>query len=172
MILNFDTFSIRSWQLSDAESLALNANNPKIAANLMDGFPQPYYEEHALGFINHSLEKNPLTSFTIDVEGKAVGAIGYKEMNGAAPKTAEIGFWLGEAYWGKGIMTKAIAGFIDYGFNLLGLVEIRAEVYLGNEGSKRVLEKNGFKFIELKEKAHQKQGQLVDIWYFTKKKGS
>lgn len=172
MILNFDTFSIRSWQPSDAASLALNANNIKIADQLLDGFPHPYSEENAKDFISFCLNNHPSTHLTIAVEGKAVGAIGFKDVNVNGPKTAELGFWIGEQYWNQGIMTKAVAGMLDYGFNLLGLVEINAQVFLENVGSKRVLEKNNFELLALKEKEIEKKGKKIDIWYFRKKKGS
>lgn len=170
MKLEFEGFVIRSWTLEDAPALAKYATNPKIAVNLADGFPQPYSEENAKYFISLCLEQHPLTHFTIAVGEEAVGSIGFKKGLHSTPKTMELGFWLAEPFWKKGIMTKAVGGFVNYGFELLGLVEILAEVYVGNEGSRSVLEKNGFILSGLEEKSRSKQGEWIDVWYFSKKR--
>ena len=170
MKLEFNQFSIRSWDLSDVSSLARHANNPKIAAQLLDGFPHPYSEADAKSYISFCIDNHPLTHFTIDVDGAAVGAIGFKERTDRGPKSKELGYWLSEVHWNKGIMSTAIAGFLNYGFELLGLLEVLAMVYVGNASSKKVLERNGFQLIGTEEKAVTKSEQLIDVWYFQRKR--
>ena len=93
---------LRPWRLSDAENLAQLANNPNIAKNLRDAFPHPYTMEHAVQFITMVHSKVPQTIFAIEYGGNLVGGIGLHPQNDIYKSNAELGYWIAEAYWGKG----------------------------------------------------------------------
>lgn len=140
-------FVIRKYRNSDIDSIAENANNINVAKALSEEFPHPYQKKDAKNWIElckkRYRKKNPdALSFVIEVDGKAVGSIGFHEISYG--HKAEFGYWLGEKYWGKKIMTRAVKKMVDFGFSFLGLKKIVARVYDFNLGSKRVLEKNGF----------------------------
>lgn len=161
-------FIIRTWQTSDANSLALHANNPKVAENLGDTFPQPYQESDAKSYISFCLEKYPDTHLGIAVNGLAVGAIGFKDFD-PSQKACELGYWLGEAHWNQGILTEAVALMCHYAEEQLKLQEVFAYVFKGNVGSARVLEKNGFQLLETVLDNTTKKGKTIEKWYYTKK---
>lgn len=157
---------IRPWQAGDEHSLSYNANNKKIADNLRDHFPHPYTLEDAVGWIEFQKEIPQLINFAIEVEGKAVGGIGLVPGKDISRVSAEIGYWLGEDYWGKGIISEAIPPIVKYGFEELGFHKIYAGVFQYNEGSKRVLEKNGFVKEAVLRKGAIKNGELIDEHYY------
>ncbi len=112
------TFSLREWKLSDAKSLASVINNKKILDNLRDGIPYPYTEKDGKEFINAMIaDKNSTFAFAIDIEGKAVGSIGIFRQTNIHFRTAELGYYLAEEYWGKGIMTEAVKQACKYVFD-------------------------------------------------------
>ena len=136
--------SLRVYTLADAESLAKYANNPKIADNLRDGFPHPYTRENALEFIRIATAKNPPTLFAIADSVEVIGGIGLMPKTDVHRLTAELGYWLGEPFWGQGIGAESVKAIVSYGFETLGLLRIFAEPYDSNPASCRVLEKAGF----------------------------
>lgn len=135
---------LRPFQIGDKVRLAQLANNKKIYDNVRDHFPFPYNESNAISFINRTLEENPKQTFGITYNGELCGGIGLILQTDVYRKTAEIGYWIGEPFWGKGITTKAVALITEYGFNELDLIRIYAGVFDFNKGSMKVLEKNGF----------------------------
>jgi [ribosomal protein S5]-alanine N-acetyltransferase len=161
-----EVFQLRSWQLGDEESLAENANNPKITANVRDSFPHPYTIEDAKFWINlaHQQEGN----FAIIVNEKAVGGIGILLKEDIYRKNAEIGYWLGEPYWGQGIITEAIKKMVDFTFANYDIHRIYAGVFEYNLASMRVLEKAGFQFETVLKKSLFKNGQLWDDHVYVK----
>ena len=161
-----NSFKLRSWLLSDAPSLALQANNPNIARQLPDAFPQPYTLEDAKGYIQFC-QQNPDILFAIEVDGAVVGTIGFKKYdkdNG----TAELGYWLGEAFWNQGIISGAVKSIVEYGQDQLNLKLIKAEVFTGNVASRKVLEKNGFELVDTEIGTEIKEGKAIDKWIFKK----
>jgi RimJ/RimL family protein N-acetyltransferase len=108
MQIQLTSAQVRSWQLSDAESLAVHANNRNIWRNLRDAFPHPYTVADANAFIRSALAQVPETRLAIAVDGQAVGGIGFVLHDDVERVSAEIGYWLGEAFWGRGIMTEAL----------------------------------------------------------------
>ena len=138
------TFLLRPWQLGDAESLVIQANNPNIAQFLTNGFPHPYTIEHAHSFIQMVLQHQPTQIFAIVVDDEAVGSIGLHLQSDIMCKNIELGYFIGEAFWGKGIMTEAIRKIVDYGFKNFEIVRIFARPFGNNLASQRVLEKAGF----------------------------
>jgi len=128
----------------DSRSLAKIANNKNISDKLRDLFPYPYTEEDAKKFINTSLQKQPSCTFAIDFRQELCGVIGLVPQQDVYRISAELGYWIGEEYWGQGIATEAVRLISEYGFQKLGLLRVYSGVYESNKASMRVLEKNGF----------------------------
>jgi ribosomal-protein-alanine N-acetyltransferase len=138
--------TIRPWRLSDAESLAKHANNRKVWLGLRDLFPHPYTIQDAHDFLQRAASEQPTTKFCIAVESLAAGGIGIHLAQDVHRHTATVGYWLSEEFWGRGIMTEAVAAFTDFCFENFPLRRISAEVFANNPASARVLEKAGFVF--------------------------
>jgi [ribosomal protein S5]-alanine N-acetyltransferase len=156
-------FKIRSFEESDAESLAKYANNKKIWCNLKDFFPYPYTLADARFFIGLCTSKEQMTTMAIELEGVCIGAIGFNEQSDIYRKTAEFGYWLGEPFWGKGIMTKAVKSYTSYIFDNFDIIRIHAGVFEWNAASMRVLEKAGFYKECIRKSAAVKEDKIIDI---------
>lgn len=153
--------SLRPFRQEDAPRLAELANNEKIAVNLRDGFPHPYTPEDAEKFIEMALSK-PDQIFAIEYQGEYVGNIGVHLKSDVYRLGAEIGYFLGEPYWGKGIMTKAVNLVCDYAFRELGIIRIDTGVFDFNPASMRVLEKCGFVREAVFRKSVIKRGKICN----------
>jgi [ribosomal protein S5]-alanine N-acetyltransferase len=151
---------LRPFRLEDAPRLAELANNIKIAVNLRDGFPHPYSLADAENFIKMCMSQNPTQAFAIEYNGEYAGNIGLHPETDVYRKSAEIGYFLGEPYWGKGIMTEAVKQMVEYGFANLDIVRIHTGIFEYNVASQRVLEKCGFKKEVVFEKAIFKNNRL------------
>lgn len=159
---------LREWQWGDKKSLIKNANNPRIARMVKDRFPYPYdvaAADHWLGMVTN---ENPQTNFVILVKNKAVGGIGFEAQEDIFRRSAEIGYWLGEKYWGKGIMTEAVQAITAYAFDHFDLCRLYAGVFATNPASMRVLEKCGYEFEGRLKKSITKHGQTIDQFVFAK----
>ncbi len=161
-VIQCEGFQLRSWQSGDENSLAENANNIKVWRNVRDAFPHPYTLGDALAWIASVKETRPTANFAIVLENLAIGGIGFKFREDIYRKSAEIGFWLGEKYWGRGIMTKAVTAATAYGFETFGLYRIFANVFEWNPGSARVLEKAGYEFEGRRRNNIIKEGRVGD----------
>ncbi len=137
-------FKCRVWHPSDAESLAKHANNIKIWKNVRDFFPHPYTLEDALFYINIVKDEKKPLNFAIAVDDQAVGGIGLVPGQDVERLNAEIGYWLGEEFWGQGIMTAAVKEMVGYTFENLDFVRLHTHVFEYNIPSMHVLEKVGF----------------------------
>ncbi|OFX40003.1 MAG: GNAT family N-acetyltransferase [Bacteroidetes bacterium GWE2_41_25] len=136
---------LRPWSIRDAHDLARIADNKNIADNLRDGFPNPYSLEDAITWLNIILPENiPPRFFAILAEKVIVGSIGIVTKTDIYRKNVEIGYYLAEDYWGKGIMTRAIMAATSYSFRQFDIVRVYAEPFADNPGSRRALEKAGF----------------------------
>src|SRR4051812_19505668 len=144
MHLQLKSCVIRSWTLSDAAAVQRYANNRNIWLNLRDIFPHPYSLNDAIVFLNNVAAENPETTFAIATPSEAIGCIGLRLWSDVHRKTAELGYWLAEPFWSKGIMTEAVATFVPYAFGTCDLIRIYAEPFATNQASARVLEKAGF----------------------------
>jgi len=157
-------FILREWEIEDAVYIAKYANNKKIADNLRDAFPYPYTLSNAKQYINFCInadrKKNILRAISID--GIAVGSIGVFGKDDVYRKSAELGYWLAEDFWNKGIITRAIKQITDIAFNELDIVRIFAEPYFNNIGSRRVLEKSGFELEGTLRKSVYKNNIYLD----------
>ena len=139
--------ALREWRQSDAAGVAKYANNGKIACNLRDVFPHPYTLTDAEYLVNSCLEADQDRQLfrAIEIDGHAVGSIALCLGSDVYARTAELGYWLAEEHWGKGIMTRAVRQICEEGITQWdGLVRIYAEPFAHNAGSRRVLEKAGF----------------------------
>lgn len=154
--------AVRSWQPEDAPALAHHANNAKIAQRLRDRFPHPYTLTDAQHFIAQALAREPQTEFAIEVEGQAVGGIGLVLGTDIDRLSAELGYWLGETYWGRGIASDAVRVFVDDAFTRFGLVRIFSLTFADNAASIRVLEKSGFVCEGHLRRSAVKDGHIVD----------
>ncbi len=153
---------IRPLELSDIQQLTKLANNKKVWDNLKDYFPYPYTEKDAAFFINLTQEHNPKQSFGIEFNNELCGVISLIVQEDIYRKSAEIGYWIGEPYWGKGIMTKAVELITQYGFEKLNLIRIYAGVFDYNVTSMNILENNGYKKEGIFSKAIIKNDKIWD----------
>lgn len=154
---------LRPWKETDAPRLAQIANNKRIADNLRDGFPFPYSLEHAKQFISSVKDTNPESIvLAIEVNGIVAGSIGAFFKQDVHRKNAEIGYYLAEEYWGKGVMTKSISALIEFIFNNYDIIRIFAEPYAKNTGSRKVLEKVGFRLEGVQKCGVIKNGVIED----------
>ncbi len=135
---------LRPWQEKDIENLSRLGNNPNVARFMTDGFPSPYTPENAQAFITMANSETPPRILAITFDSKAIGGIGIHPQSDIHRQNAELGYWLGEPFWGKGIMTEAIRQMVQYGFNHWPVNRIFARPYHTNIGSQRALEKAGF----------------------------
>jgi [ribosomal protein S5]-alanine N-acetyltransferase len=161
---------LRPWSLADLDSLVKFANNRKIADNLTDAFPHPYSRDDGLAYINNFKEDNPFRVFAIEVDGIPCGSIGISPQTDIHRKNAEMGYWLAEDYWGRGIMTQAVNRMIAHGFKCFDINRIFARPFSTNLASQRVLEKAGMKLEARFEKALIKNGQFLDELIFSIRK--
>jgi [ribosomal protein S5]-alanine N-acetyltransferase len=157
---------IRAFKDSDSKRLAELCNNKKIWDNVRDYLPFPYTDKNAEEFIKHCQGENPQETFAIDYKGEIVGCIGLVKQTDVYKLTAEIGYWIGEPYWGLGITTNAVRLVTDYGLNQLELVRIYTGVFDFNKASQRVLEKAGFKLECVFEKSVYKNEKICDEYRY------
>ena len=162
MEIKADGFTLRKWRIDDAAALQKQADNPKIAANLYDRFPSPYSLADAEFFINLKINDEPVTSLVIDVDGQFAGTIGLEFRHDVFTRTPLVGYWLGEAFWGKGIMPKALQIFTVYAFNTFDIIALQVGVFGSNPASMRVLEKAGYTKQGLLKGVIFKNGQILD----------
>lgn len=145
MKISFEGITLRPWVMSDAEGLAVICNNKKIADNLRDGFPNPYSLADAEKWLDMFIPGNvPVRFFAIEINNVLSGSIGLVQKDDIYRKNFEVGYFLAEAHWGKGIMTKAIKAATTYAFTNFDIIRVYAEPFADNKGSKRALEKAGY----------------------------
>ena len=142
--------------------MAAHANNRRVSIHLRDRFPYPYTPAHAHAFIAASLASAPETNFAIAVGRDAVGGIGFTLHDDIERISAEIGYWLGEAYWGRGITTEALAAVTQYAIREHGLTRVYAIPFDGNVASCRVLEKVGYVCEGRMRRSAIKAGRVID----------
>ena len=159
---------LREWKRSDAEALAKIANNKKIWDNVRDRLPHPYTLKDANEWLDLVKEQKITTTFCIEADGKLAGSIGIVLRDDVYRKTAEIGYFVGEEYWGKGVATEAVRQMVDYVKKQFDVVRIFAEVFEYNKASMKVLEKNGFYLEGIRKKAVIKNNVILDDYVWVK----
>ncbi|TDL99586.1 MAG: N-acetyltransferase [Flavobacteriaceae bacterium] len=153
---------LRPWNISDLESLVKYANNWNIAKNLTDKFPYPYTESSGRSFIEFATKNQIDHIFAIEVNGEAVGGVGVHPQDDIHCKNAELGYWLAEPFWNKGISSLAVKEAVDFAFNNIEIDRVYAKIFGTNLSSQRVLEKNGFVLEGRFEKVIFKNNEYFD----------
>lgn len=161
---------LRRWNHGDKSGLVHHANNPAVSAQLRDRFPHPYTQKDADNWLAFATKENPLTSFAIEYQGLLVGGIGLHLREDIERCSAEVGYWLGESVWGRGIAGAALQGMVDYGFANFDLTRIYALPFADNVRSRRVLEKSGFIFEGVLRQNVIKRGVLHDTAVYARLK--
>lgn len=159
-------FELRPFQANDLQSLVKHANNYSIAKNLSNKFPFPYTQDDGIAFINLALTAKPLEIFAITVSDEVVGSIGVHPQTDFYCKNAEMGYWIGEEFWGNGIVPKAVQLMVDYGFKTFDITRIYARTFDTNIKSQRVLEKAGFILEAELKGTFYKYGTIYDEMIF------
>lgn len=158
---------LRRLSVADKQVIARLCNNKNIWDNLRDSFPIPYSEKDAEEFIKLCMDENPAATFGINYKGDFAGVVGLVKQKDVYRLTAELGYWIGEPFWGLGIATKAVNLIVQYGFDTLGLMRIYSGVFEYNKASQRVLEKAGFNLDCILEKAVIKNGIICDEFRYS-----
>ena len=159
-------YVVRSYHSGDVAALMKYADNAAIARQLLDHFPNPYTEEAAHEWLREAHKQDPEVSFAIATPEELIGGIGLLLRDDVFRRTAEVGYWLGEPFWGRGIATFALQAFTRWAFRELGFARIQAQVYEINPASRRVLEKAGFTLEGRLRKGAIKNGQLMDLYLY------
>lgn len=161
---------IRKWELADAKDLAKALSIKKILDNLRDGLPFPYTEQDGKEFISAMLaaDENDTFAFAITADGKVIGSIGAFRQSNIHRQTAELGYYIAEDYWGRGIMTEAVRQLCYYVFSHTDILRIYAEPFAHNVGSCRVLEKAGFQYEGTLRSNAVKNGRVLDMKMYAK----
>ncbi len=156
---------LRPWRMDDAEDLAAAINNPKVQNNLRDGLPYPYTEKDAEDFIGAMLHADPdrMFAFAVTVEDRMVGSIAVERGQNVHRLTGELGYYIAEPYWNRGLGASAVGQIVEYVFANSDIVRIYAEPYAYNTGSCRILEKNGFRLEGVMRKNAIKNGVFQDM---------
>lgn len=166
MRLALNTCEVRSWRTDDVSSLVTHANNRQIWINLRDRFPYPYTARDGRAFIRMARDMRPETLFAIAVDGMAAGAIGFVLQHDVDRMSAEIGYWLGEAFWGRGTATEALIAVTRYAVEQHGLTRLFALPFDYNTASCRVLEKAGYVLEARLRRSAIKDGVIVDQFQY------
>lgn len=156
---------IRKWDLADAADLASAISNKKVQDNLRDGLPYPYTEKDGTDYISDvlSADENETFAFAITVDGRVIGSIGVFRQGNIHRRTAELGYYIAEEYWGKGIMTEAVKQICAYVFDKSDIIRIYADPFAYNTASCRVLEKAGFQYEGTLRSNAVKNGKVIDM---------
>ena len=162
MHLKLRLCEVRSWRSSDLESLVRYANNRRIWINLRDRFPHPYTTRDGRAFLKYTREQQPETAFAIVTGGEAVGGIGFQLQGDVERVSAEIGYWLGEPFWGRGIVTETLVALTGYAIATHGLSRVYAIPFAWNTASCRVLEKAGYVLEGRLRRSAVKDGAITD----------
>jgi ribosomal-protein-alanine N-acetyltransferase len=161
--------TFRTWRSRDVDALCRHANDRLVWRGLLDGFPNPYTEADAERWIslNHATLTAP-QNFAIELDGEAIGGVGFDRRKDVFAGTAEIGYWVARVHWGKGIATAAARFISDYAFGNLPLARLQAGVFANNPASVRVLEKAGYSFEGRLHNAVNKDGELLDLLMYAR----
>jgi ribosomal-protein-alanine N-acetyltransferase len=160
--LKLKSCEIRSWRPADAEPIARYANNRSVWLNLRDAFPHPYTIDDAREFIRSIRGREPETTFAIAVEGEAVGSVGFVPRHDVERVSAEIGYWVAEPFWGRGIATDALMALTDHAVRTCSLTRVYALPFARNAASCRVLEKAGYVLEARLRRSAIKDGVITD----------
>lgn len=170
--LRGDGFVLRPWRSEDLDNLLAHADDPEVVRGLSDRFSHPYTRKDGERFLAGEVVDLSDPVFAIEVDGRACGGIGAHPGLGDRGRSAELGYWLGSALWGRGLMTRAVALYVPWAMETLGLYRLQATVLDGNPASARVLEKNGFEQEGVLRCAVVKRELPCDLLLFAKTRRS
>lgn len=168
MKLPLATSLLRPWHHTDLDSLVQHANDPRVARTVRDRFPQPYTRQDGEEWLAHATAEGRANNLAIEVDGRAVGGIGMIPGDDVHRLCAEVGYWLGHAYWGRGIMTEAVTAFSAYLLMEREFIRLEAPVFETNPASARVLEKAGYTLESRQRRAAIKDDRIVDILLYVR----
>jgi RimJ/RimL family protein N-acetyltransferase len=169
MEIRAESFVLRPWGFGDEAALVRHANDREIWRNLRDRFPHPYTQEDAQRWIRHvQRQGRPPLNFALVLDGEPVGGVGLERRTDVHRSTAEIGYWIGRAYWGRGLATEAARRLTQYAFDTFPFERLEAGVFAWNPASCRVLEKAGYTFEARIRRNICKDGQVLDTLLYSK----
>ena len=155
-------YKLREWRSGDEAALAKYANNRNIWINLRDRFPHPYTMADAEAWVRSHLNVDPITNFAIASDEEVIGSISVMLQDDVHRRSAEVGYWLAEPFWGRDIMTDALRAFVDYAFTTFDLVRLYAAHLAWNPASGRVMQKAGFTHEGRLRNSVFKDGHITD----------
>ena len=147
--------------------LVTHANNRNVSRYLRDAFPFPYTEADATTWLERNADRDPATNFAIDLDGEAAGSVGLRLQQDIYRRTAEIGYWLGEAHWRRGIATEAVRAMTAYGLESFDIMRMEADVFAPNDASARVLAQCGYRCEGRLRDRITKDGQSMDALHYS-----
>ncbi|MEX2599474.1 MAG: GNAT family protein [Dehalococcoidia bacterium] len=158
-------YVIRDWAMSDTDALVKHADNHNVWRNLLDAFPHPYSRRDAREWLHLATDQQPRVSFAIASPDEAIGGIGLQLQHDVSSRSAEVGYWLGEPFWGKGIATAAVRAFTYWAFahRELQIERLFANAFAWNPASARVLEKAGYTWEGTLRRHVYKDGEFTDL---------
>jgi [ribosomal protein S5]-alanine N-acetyltransferase len=168
--LRLTTCTLRPWRDTDVDSLVKHADDVRVARTVRDVFPSPYTRIDGERWLSHATASGRANNLAIEVDGLAVGGIGMIPGEDVHRLRAEVGYWLGFEYWGRGIMSEAVRAYGDHLLNERGFVRLEAPVFETNPASARVLEKAGFHRESLQRKGAIKLDRVIDLWMYVRLK--
>ena len=162
MRVDIGDWCIRSFTAADAEAIVRYANNRRISINLRDRFPYPYTRADADAFLEAAWVQQPESDFAIASPREGIGGVGFHRQSDVYRLSAELGYWLGEPFWGRGIATRAVRALSEWVFSTTPVVRLYAHVFDWNPASARVLEKAGFALEGRMRRSVIKDGEIID----------
>lgn len=167
-IIRTERLILRPWREDDLESLIQAADNPKIWEGLRESFPNPYTETEARWWLKHFADYPARENRALEFAGRAIGGVALHRLEDVYQKTAEVGYWLGEPYWGKGIATEALGALTRHAWDQTDFVRLQGGVFGGNRASMRVMEKSGYHLEAVHRRAIFKDGKILDEFLYVR----
>jgi RimJ/RimL family protein N-acetyltransferase len=168
LVLQLGDIAVRHLVREDAEAIARHADNPLVAEVLRDRFPSPYSRDHARSFIRAVIDSDPPMAYAIANEQEAFGVVGFLPGQDVYYRSAEVGFWIGEEYWGRGIMSRVLQAFSEYLFLNFEFNRLYCGIFSSNPASARVLEKSGYQREGILKAHITKNGEVLDEWLYAR----
>lgn len=165
--LNCRVARLRAWQPHDLDSLVANASNENVSRGLADRFPYPYTGDDGRAWLARAVDESD-RAWAVEIDGAAVGGVSLHPARDASRDSAELGYWLGERYWGRGIMTAILCTFAPEAMRAFGVRRLHATVYANNPASARVLEKAGFTLESVRPSALARHGARLDVFLYVR----
>jgi len=148
--------------MDDLESLVASANDESVSRGLRDRFPYPYTGDDGRAWLARAVDESD-RAWAIEIDGSAVGGVSLHPGTDVHRLSAELGYWLAQRHWNRGVMTAVLAAFVPAAMQAFDLVRVHASVYEGNPASMRVLERTGFVHEGVHKSAVIKRGRLLDM---------